>query len=143
MFLPQSHQIRKANIVRYPRFISMAAGDDHLIACTSKGRTFVHPITARANSHGQLGFPKCDSLQDSSASAQLLRGVSETPSTLPHHHQSTVWTPSMRREPLFGSLFEIKALEGVNVVQVAAGGRNSFARTQEGRLVAWGANEFG
>src|SRR5712691_2532074 len=40
--------------------ISIAAGRDHLLALTSSGRTFVHPITKDANSHGQLGFRKFD-----------------------------------------------------------------------------------
>ena len=40
------------------RFISISAGSDHLLALTSLGRAFAHPITKKANPHGQLGFRK-------------------------------------------------------------------------------------
>ena len=43
-----------------PRFVQISAGKDHLLALTSDGRAFAHPITLNANSHGQLGFRKCD-----------------------------------------------------------------------------------
>jgi alpha-tubulin suppressor-like RCC1 family protein len=40
-------------------------------------------------------------------------------------------------------LFEIPILKGVEVVQVEAGGRSSFVRTANGRVLGWGANEYG
>lgn len=40
-------------------------------------------------------------------------------------------------------LFEIPALKGVPVTQIAAGSRSSFVKTKEGRILGWGANEFG
>ncbi|KAL7410494.1 regulator of chromosome condensation 1/beta-lactamase-inhibitor protein II [Mrakia frigida] len=40
------------------------------------------------------------------------------------------------------TLYEIPILQGVNVDQVAAGERSSFARVK-GRVVGWGANEYG
>lgn len=41
-------------------------------------------------------------------------------------------------------LFEIPSLRGVKVAQIATGGRTSFARTSaDGRVLAWGANEYG
>lgn len=40
-------------------------------------------------------------------------------------------------------LFEIPALKGVEVAQIAAGSRNSFVRTPSGRVLGWGANGHG
>jgi alpha-tubulin suppressor-like RCC1 family protein len=40
-------------------------------------------------------------------------------------------------------LFEVPALRGVNVVQIAACARSSFVRTDTGRVLGWGANDFG
>ena len=41
------------------------------------------------------------------------------------------------------SLFEIPVLRGVDIAQIAAGSRTSFARTTNGRVLGWGANEYG
>jgi len=41
-------------------------------------------------------------------------------------------------------LFEVPALRGVDVQQAVAGDRTSFVVTQrDGRVLAWGANEYG
>ncbi len=40
-------------------------------------------------------------------------------------------------------LFEVPALKGVKIDQVAAGARSSFVKTTNGRVLGWGANEFG
>ncbi len=40
------------------RFQSISAGNDHLLALTSKGRVFSLPLSLNANSHGQLGRRK-------------------------------------------------------------------------------------
>lgn len=43
-----------------------------------------------------------------------------------------------------GYLFELPALRGVDVQQVVAGDRTSFVVTHgNGRVLGWGANEFG
>ena len=39
-------------------------------------------------------------------------------------------------------LFEVPALKGIKVDQIAAGSRSSFVRA-DGRVLGWGANEFG
>ena len=41
------------------------------------------------------------------------------------------------------NLFEIPVLRGVEAAQIAAGSRTSFMRTKSGRVLAWGANDFG
>ncbi|EGG10065.1 uncharacterized protein MELLADRAFT_103408 [Melampsora larici-populina 98AG31] len=38
------------------KFTSISAGDHHLLAITSKGRTFASAVDLQANSHGQLGL---------------------------------------------------------------------------------------
>jgi hypothetical protein len=40
-------------------------------------------------------------------------------------------------------LFEIPSLNGIRISQIATGSRTSFARTLDGRVLGWGANEFG
>jgi len=40
-------------------------------------------------------------------------------------------------------LFEIPALNEIRISQIATGSRTSFARTPDGRVLGWGANEFG
>lgn len=40
-------------------------------------------------------------------------------------------------------LFEIPVLRGVDIAQVATGSRTSFARTKTGKVLGWGANEYG
>jgi alpha-tubulin suppressor-like RCC1 family protein len=43
-----------------------------------------------------------------------------------------------------GHLFEIPALRGVDIQQVVAGDRTSFVMTRrDGRVLGWGANEYG
>ncbi|RDX48318.1 RCC1/BLIP-II [Lentinus brumalis] len=157
---------------RRERFVQISAGTDHLLALTSDGRTFAHPITLNANSHGQLGFRKCDV----PAPADLERVH------LPHQHPrvSLELTPKSIADPyaksspgirpvgsaprateaLIGKeavaagldesnirwsdrLFEIPSLRGVKADRVAAGGRSSFVKTSDGRVLGWGANEYG
>jgi alpha-tubulin suppressor-like RCC1 family protein len=137
------------------RIVSIAAGDDHLLALTSRGRTYAHPITNKANAYGQLGFRKFDVLDMSST-------VPNTPLELipksvadPCAKLSPFARASLSKSTLFGSnvndstirfctnLFEIPALRDVKAVQIAAGGRSSFIRTQSGKVLGWGANEYG
>jgi hypothetical protein len=40
-------------------------------------------------------------------------------------------------------LYEVPALKGVSIAQIVAGGRHSFVRTDSGRVLGWGANEYG
>ncbi len=42
------------------RFVSMSAGNDHLLALTNTGRAFSHPVNSNANVYGQLGFRKIE-----------------------------------------------------------------------------------
>jgi hypothetical protein len=39
--------------------------------------------------------------------------------------------------------FEVPALGGIKVVQIAACARSSFVRTDTGRVLGWGANDYG
>lgn len=147
------------------RFISISAGSDHLLALTSSGRAFAHPITKKANSHGQLGFRKFD-LPASSSDATIITSPSRVAVELlpkatsdPYARvssQSRPSTPSSGSDSaevlaLFDdanlrfsdTLFEIPGLKGLNIAQVVAGHRSSFAKTDSGRVLGWGANESG
>ncbi|ETW85478.1 Chloroperoxidase [Heterobasidion irregulare TC 32-1] len=151
-------------------FISIAAGRDHLLALTSSGRTFAHPITKNANTYGQLGFRKFDISNPSSAihppSSRL--HVELTPKAVidpyrnrsRHVRESSSSSPPAVSAPLLpisenlvgvddqnirfcDRLFEIPSLRGVQVDQIAAGGRSSYVKTTTGRVLGWGANEYG
>ena len=143
------------------RFVSIAAGNDHLLALTSSGRTFSHPINMKANAYGQLGFRRFD-IPDRPAEAHVhahlhhaRKQVELTPKAVADPYSNA--SPAMRQTsqtetapPVDDSsihfsdkLFEVPALKGVKVSQIAAGGRSSFVRTEHGRVLRWGANEFG
>ncbi|EGN95495.1 hypothetical protein SERLA73DRAFT_186528 [Serpula lacrymans var. lacrymans S7.3] len=146
------------------RFVSIAAGRDHLLALTSTGRTYAHPINKNANSHGQLGFRKFDIPIPSSStvmSPSSRLAVELVPKSIADPFANS--TPFSRADtPSAGptvsdnlqqlddqnigfsdTLFEIQALKGINVSQIAAGGRSSYVLTDSGRALGWGANEFG
>lgn len=155
----------------YLRITFIAAGRDHLLALTSSGRTFMHPITKNANSHGQLGFRKFDTPDPSSATSASRLHVELTPRAVadPYARSSRYARESSPPSasasataaggllPISGNLvdvddtnlkfsdrfFEVPALRGVKVVQIAACARSSFVRTDTGRVLGWGANDYG
>jgi len=137
-------------------FVAISAGTDHLLALTSSGRTFAHPISAKANTHGQLGFRKFDIPTQSSGaiSSPSRLAVELTPKILTDPYAKTSAssrpeTPSSDTLRLFDdedirfsdTLFEIPGLRGIKVAQVVAAGRTSFVRTDSGKVLGWGANE--
>ncbi|OJT08890.1 Protein FMP25, mitochondrial [Trametes pubescens] len=157
---------------RGERFVQISAGTDHMLAVTSEGRTFAHPITLSANSHGQLGFRKCDvpspvDLEHFHLPHKHPRIPLElTPKSIadPYAKASPATrpasSPARSSEALVGKeavavgldeanirfsdrLFEVPALKGVKVDRVATGGRSSFVKTAAGKVLGWGANEFG
>ncbi|KAF9466301.1 regulator of chromosome condensation 1/beta-lactamase-inhibitor protein II [Collybia nuda] len=143
------------------KFISIDAGNDHLLAVTSKGRTFAHPVNKNANAYGQLGFRKFEipnpKVHHRSAAKSHLE-VELIPKSLadPFAKSSRSSRPTQAvtmSENLAGvddknirfcpHLFEVPVLQGVDIAQVAAGGRSSYVRTKTGRVLGWGANEYG
>ncbi|KAI0637144.1 RCC1/BLIP-II [Trametes polyzona] len=162
----------KETLKRGEKFVQISAGTDHMLALTSEGRTFAHPITLNANSHGQLGFRKCDV----PSPADLIHfhlphkhprvPLELTPRSIadPYAKASPAIRPAgsapRNSEALIGKdaaaaglddtnirfsdkLFEVPALRGVKVERVATGGRSSFVKTAGGKVLGWGANEFG
>lgn len=143
------------------RFVSISAGQNHLLALTSSGRTFTHPVNKNANTHGQLGLRKFDIPAPPSSITSPRLAVELVPRAVadpfvkasPFSRVSLSSTSPATSSNLDGvddqkirfsdSLFEIPALTGVKVSQIAAGGRSSFAMTDSGRVLGWGANEFG
>ncbi|TFK28684.1 RCC1/BLIP-II [Coprinopsis marcescibilis] len=145
---------------RGERFASIAAGKNHLLAVTSKGRAFAHPVNKLANHYGQLGFRKFaipdpgatithkdshlhvelvpKSLSDPFVSAS--RSVRVTSDALTDANLSKIDDTRIRFCPF---IYEIPVLRGVDVAQVAAGSRSSFVRSTTGRVLGWGANEYG
>ncbi|KAF9519871.1 hypothetical protein BS47DRAFT_1324205 [Hydnum rufescens UP504] len=142
-------------LTRAEKFISVSAGRDHLLAVTSKGRVFVHPITLNANSHGQLGTRKIRVLDSdptlskpSAVQVELVPKIQQDPvanwtrSSRPS--DSGDITPPPENRPLAKLLYEIPALKGIGIAQAVANDRSSYALTKEnGGVLTWGANEFG
>ena len=136
-----------------------------MLALTSSGRTFVHPITRNANYHGQLGFRKFDIPDPSSATSASRLHIELTPRAVadPYARSSRYArespSPSVPASSAAISenlvdvddtnlrfsdrFFEVPALRGVKVVQIAACARSSFVRTDTGRVLGWGANDYG
>jgi len=146
------------------RFISISAGRNHLLALTSSGRTMVHPMNKNANTHGQLGLRKfdiptplssTDTVSPSRIPIELVpRAVADPFATVsPFSRSVTSSVPPSTSTNIdeiddqhirfSDALFEIPSLQGVKVSQIAAGGRTSFVITDSGRVLGWGANEFG
>ncbi|THH33021.1 hypothetical protein EUX98_g1164 [Antrodiella citrinella] len=144
------------------KFVSISAGNNHLLALTSSGRTFAHPINLNANSHGQMGSRKFDVPNHSSITHPHARRPLElTPKAVADPYAKS--TPAIRRTSTSDAppsndgvasfddssihfsdrLFEIPALRGIQVEKIVAGGRSSFVKTSQGRVIGWGANEFG
>ena len=125
-----------------------------MLALTSTGRTFGHPITTNANCSGQLGFRKFEILDGPQP-----RTVELTPkSILDPYAKATPFVRSATstltldspEKPLevktvgfCSQLFEIPALKDIKVSQIATGGRSSYVRTSSGKVLGWGANEYG
>ena len=144
----------------YHRFVSIAAGTNHLLALTSKGRVYAHPINKKANQYGQLGFRKFRIPNHSAAITSAPSHVDVE--LIPKSFADPFWNSSRSDRITPAStisdnlvnvddskirfclnLFEIPVLRGVDVAQIAAGSRTSFARTTNGRVLGWGANEYG
>jgi alpha-tubulin suppressor-like RCC1 family protein len=148
------------------RFVSISAGLDHLLALTSTGRAFAYPVTKNANAYGQLGLRRITlpspSLTVPAAitrlEAELIPKFSadpfaqSTPYTRPKPSQSSDDSPKEEGDlskfddadiKFCDRLFEVPSLKGIKIAQVAAGGRSSFALTENGRVLGWGANEYG
>ncbi|KAF9053536.1 RCC1/BLIP-II [Hymenopellis radicata] len=129
------------------RFKSISAGENHLLALTSSGHAFAHPLNAHANAYGQLGFRKFQVPHPKYRLEELLQ-VHLVPKSLVGKVESfgdedaAEWKTddTIRFCPF---VFEIPSLKGVSIAQIAAGARTSFARTGDGRVLGWGANEYG
>lgn len=140
----------------YVRFTSVSAGRHHLLAVTSRGRAFALPISLDANSHGQLGTRKVQVFNDapaaSAANTQPHSTIELTPkSQLDPFSNASPFTrasdqPEEQSKPhkVVPLLYEIPSLRGIPIAKAVAGDRSSYVLTKEGgRVLAWGANEYG
>jgi len=115
-------------------------------------------VNKEANQYGQLGFRSFEisdpvavvlktkpnnlkvelrpkSIRDTSGKTARITPSSDVTTDLSNIDDSTIhWCTR---------LYEIPALCGVEVSQIAAGARNSFIRTATGRVLGWGANDHG
>ncbi|KAJ7109195.1 regulator of chromosome condensation 1/beta-lactamase-inhibitor protein II [Mycena epipterygia] len=132
---PQNH------LARGEKFVSISAGRDHLLALTSTGRTFASPVTKNANACGQLGFD-APNLSSPADTPKSLASASYTAATAlsPPPPATNTQDADIR---FCTTLYEIPILKGVDIAQVATGTHSSFARTPDGKVLAWGANEHG
>lgn len=123
-------------------------------------------MTLKANTHGQLGFRKLDIPAPASAEhpygharlsielipksikdpyAKSTPAIRRTSSSHESKDQDSALLASLddRSIRFSDKLHEVPALRGVHVDAIAAGSRSSFAKTTSGRVLGWGANEFG
>lgn len=109
------------------KWTSIAVGTNHLLALTNKGRTFSLPLNPAANTHRQLG-----TRQTFPAPSSMAMAVIDGPQLPP------------ASDPRFETkLTEIPALSGIQVAQIAASDRSSFVRTTDGKVLGFGANDYG
>ncbi|PFH52392.1 hypothetical protein AMATHDRAFT_140044 [Amanita thiersii Skay4041] len=132
--------VPKEKLIRGERITSITTGINHLLAITNKGRTFVHPIDKKANQYGQLGMRSVQVQHVSGSKNAGLVDVDMAPKSFAEQTGSIADDRSIRFCPY---LFELPVLKEIQIEQVAAGGRNSFARTKTGQVLAWGANDYG
>jgi alpha-tubulin suppressor-like RCC1 family protein len=132
------------------RFVSISAGSDHLLALTSSGRAFAHPITQNANAFGQLAIRNIEQRLPSGELAAVDLKPKPLPDLLGNVGINLIPAPSASLAPAkvekaFNCpfIYEIPSLVGIRMRQLVAGGRSSFAVTDSGRVLGWGANEFG
>lgn len=129
---------------RCESFVSMSAGNDHLLALTNMERAFAHPVNSNANVYGQLGFRRIQVPDLSHPFGHSVLPVQLVPRSLSdvRSGKDQAWkdNDTIRFSP---TIYEIPSLRDVSVSQVAAGGRNSFIRTTTGKVLGWGANEYG
>ncbi|KAF8921438.1 regulator of chromosome condensation 1/beta-lactamase-inhibitor protein II [Mucidula mucida] len=122
---------------RKDRFKAISAGENHLLALTSSGRAFAHPLNEHANAYGQLGFRKIQVPHPKDSLKELLH-VQLIPKSLGSKAESSSdenevdWKTddTIRFCPF---VFEIPSLKDISVAQIAA----------DGRVLGWGANEYG
>ncbi|KAL7422857.1 hypothetical protein Q5752_002153 [Cryptotrichosporon argae] len=110
------------------RWAGIAAGRHHLLAVTNRGRTFSLPLSTAANTHRQLGTREV-----------FTSSVTETEPERP----STSGLPAESDIRFATTLTEVPALAGIAIAQVAASERTSFVRTAGGRVLGFGANDYG
>ncbi|KAK0210611.1 regulator of chromosome condensation 1/beta-lactamase-inhibitor protein II [Desarmillaria ectypa] len=129
---------------RRETFVSISAGNDHLLALTNSGRAFAHPVNSNANIYGQLGFRKIEVPDPGHPFGHSFLPVQLVPKPLSgipsKEHYAWKDNDTIRFCP---TIYEIPSLRDIPVSQVAAGGRNSFIRTTTGNVLGWGANEYG
>ncbi|KAG5635130.1 hypothetical protein H0H81_012342 [Sphagnurus paluster] len=151
----------KEHLTRGEKFISIEAGNDHVLAVTSKGRAFAHPVNKNANTYSQLGFRKFQIPDPAVHHRSPTNGHLEVeliPKSVADPYAKSTRATRPNAAPTMSEnlvniddssvrfcthFFEIPILKGVEVAQVAAGGRSSFVRTTSGRVLGWGANEYG
>lgn len=127
-------------------FKSISAGDNHLLALSNSGRVFAHPINKNANAYGQLGLRKVQvphpgpNLGHQAVSVQLVPKSLAGQSGNATEPEGWKENDTIRFCPY---AFEIPALAGIPFEQISAGARSSFARTSTGKVLGWGANDYG
>lgn len=143
-----------APLTRGEKIVQLSAGTHHLLALTSSGRALSLALNSRANSHGQLGTRKVpgaapgeelELVPDSILRDQNPELRSAPPIVVRAPETPKPTKPAIEDDIRFAraTLQEIPALKGVKIAQLVAGGKSSLARTDEGRVLAWGANEYG
>ena len=119
-------------------------------------------MSKNANSFGQLGIRKVSLPKDPSSGSTDRVAVNLVPKAVtdPYANNSRSKRIALAPEDIeeevgpsepdkpniryCDRLFEVPSLKGIKIAQAVAGARSSYVRTEEeGRVLAWGANEYG
>ncbi|KAJ3102191.1 hypothetical protein HDU96_009719 [Phlyctochytrium bullatum] len=99
-----------------PHFTSVAAGRHHVVALSSAGRVYTAAVVDPGS---EDALKKVNSFGELGLEGRPAEALAD------------------------GKLREVPGLNGINVVQIAAGDGFCMARTKDGRVFSWGANTFG
>ncbi|KAH8833552.1 RCC1 BLIP-II [Flagelloscypha sp. PMI_526] len=136
----------------FEKLESISAGDHHLLCLTNQGRAFSYPIDESANDYGQLGLVQLQSSGPSRLQITLEPKFTKDPFAL-----ATSFKRKDKADPSKDAhdeklsetiasspdLFEIPALRDLSVQKLVAGSRASYALTQSGHVLGFGANDYG
>ncbi|KAJ2968011.1 hypothetical protein NUW54_g13339 [Trametes sanguinea] len=143
----------KEKLKRGERFVQISAGTDHMLALTSDSANAMclrPPISSMCISRTSTPRVQLEltpkSIADPYANAApAIRPAGSSPRNLEALIGKEAAAAGLDDSNIrfCDKLFEVPALKGVKVDRIATGARSSFAKTTTGRVLGWGANEFG
>ncbi|KAI9204675.1 regulator of chromosome condensation 1/beta-lactamase-inhibitor protein II [Polychytrium aggregatum] len=104
------------------KVVTIAAGENHLVAISSRGQAFVLPTNQYGNSKGQLGLNH---------------------TFLPSNFAPSGTNASPFRPDSCTVFSKVESLAGIEFVQAACGAEHTLLRSRDGRVFGFGSNSSG